>query len=230
MLCRARKLAQMAAYFLRRGGDGPMDWVKLMKLMYLADRECMDQYWFPISYDEYYSMEKGPVLSMSLNLMNGSEDPEVKKWIDAESQQEWNNWVSPRVKFHVSPQKEIIGATLDELADEEIAVMERVFDKYGDWDMWDLVEHTHRYLKEWKEPPPGSRLQITLRSIFEALGKPADEIEAALRCLVGDKENTASPPSVPATELLARLANFNPDPPTDSAVYAGNLDAIFSAG
>jgi hypothetical protein len=39
----------MAAYFLNRAG-GSMEHVKLMKLMYLADRECMNQYWFPISF------------------------------------------------------------------------------------------------------------------------------------------------------------------------------------
>jgi len=108
--------------------------------------------------------------------------------------------------------------------------MELVFNEYGDWDMWDLVEHTHRSLKEWKKPPPGGRLEITLQSIFDALGKPANKIEAALRYLVGSKENTAAQAVVPAAELLARLTDFNPDPPADPATYANNLDVIFSAG
>jgi uncharacterized phage-associated protein len=88
----------MAAYFLFRAGGGPMEHVKLMKLMYLADREAMDLYWFPISDDEYYSMKMGPVLSLALNLMSGNEDPE--------SQGVWGEWVSAKENYRVSLQRE----------------------------------------------------------------------------------------------------------------------------
>lgn len=65
-----RKVAQMAAFLLGKGGDR-MPHLKLMKLLYLSDREAMERYGFPISGDCIVAMPHGPVLSMTLNLMDG---------------------------------------------------------------------------------------------------------------------------------------------------------------
>jgi uncharacterized phage-associated protein len=211
----------MAAYFLFRAGGGPMEHVKLMKLMYLADRDSLDKYWLPISYDEYYSMVKGPVLSMTLNLMSDN--------CDAESQGEWGKWISDKEDFRVSLRHKMTApGDLDELVGEEISIMENVFDRFGHQGTRALVDHTHT-LKEWTEPPAGGRLPIDLRSIFEALGKPADEIESKLRCLASAKPNTAFPLPVAASSLVSRLREFRPPPPLHPNAYADTIDAILSA-
>jgi len=49
-----------------------MNYLKLMKLLYLADRESMRRNGRPISGDRYVSMDHGPVLSQTLNLINGA--------------------------------------------------------------------------------------------------------------------------------------------------------------
>jgi len=213
-----RKLAQMAAYFLHRNGGAPMEHVKLMKLMYLADREAMNIYGFPISNDEYYSMRMGPVLSLTLDLMGGNEG--------VEAQREWGEWVSDKENYQVSLQKkEMTESDLDELADEEISVLRKIFDSFCDWTMNRLIDYTHT-LKEWIDPGSG-RLPITLRSIFEALEKPAAEIEAKLKYLTTAKPNTAFSP-ITKSSLLSRIDNFRSVPPPYPGAYTEKLDALFS--
>ena len=61
-----QKVAQMAAFLLARG-KGKMKYLKLLKLLYLADRESMKRNGHPISGDSYVSMDHGPVLSKSIS-------------------------------------------------------------------------------------------------------------------------------------------------------------------
>jgi len=69
-----RKATQVAAQFLRLRG-GRMSYMKLIKLMYLADREALLRWGRPISTDRYVSMDKGPVLSRVLDLATDGDDP-----------------------------------------------------------------------------------------------------------------------------------------------------------
>lgn len=64
-------IAQMAAYFMDKEEERQMEVLKLIKLLYLADRESVDRYGEPISFDKMVRMVHGPVLSRTLNLING---------------------------------------------------------------------------------------------------------------------------------------------------------------
>ena len=54
------KTAQASAYLLHKAG-GTMEHLKLMKLLYLADRLSWKEYDKSITGDEYYSLPYGPV-------------------------------------------------------------------------------------------------------------------------------------------------------------------------
>ncbi|MEE3701578.1 type II toxin-antitoxin system antitoxin SocA domain-containing protein, partial [Mannheimia haemolytica] len=47
------KIAQATAYLLHKAG-GTMEHIKVMKLLYLADRLSWQRYGYSISNDEYY--------------------------------------------------------------------------------------------------------------------------------------------------------------------------------
>lgn len=64
---------QVAAYLLQRLG-GTSDKIKLMKLMYLADRNHFLECGFPITGDDQWALPYGPVPTASLNLLNGMDD------------------------------------------------------------------------------------------------------------------------------------------------------------
>lgn len=65
-----RKAAQMAAYFLMRAA-GSLQVLKLMKLMYLAERLSFQQYGEGIVGDRLVSMPHGPVMSLTYSHMQG---------------------------------------------------------------------------------------------------------------------------------------------------------------
>ena len=64
-----RKTTQMAAYFISHEG-GEISKLKLIKLLYLAERESLRQHGRVMTGDRFVAMPYGPVLSMTLDLAN----------------------------------------------------------------------------------------------------------------------------------------------------------------
>jgi len=69
---REDKTTQAAARLLKLRG-GAMSNCKLITLLYLLDREALLRWGRPVTYDCYYSMPHGPVLSYTLDLIHGEE-------------------------------------------------------------------------------------------------------------------------------------------------------------
>ena len=155
-----RRVAQMAAYLLSRQ-KGRMNYLKLMKLLYLADRESMKRHGLPISGDRFVSMDHGPVLSQTFNLVKGA----VRF-----AEHGWNYWIADRADYDVSLKRKVHRESLDELSEANLEVLGDVYAKFGKMDQWKLVDYTHRYCREW-EDPKGSSTPIDYESIFKALGR-----------------------------------------------------------
>ena len=159
-----RKVAQMAAFLLSKGGNRYAH-LKLMKLLYLADRQSMDTFGFPISGDSPFSMPHGPVLSKTLYLIDGV----------VESQPDgWDCWVSDKENHEVSLRQSFTRNDLDELSDTDIDVLESVWQKFGHMGKWEIRDYTHDNCSEWIDPN-GSSTPIPARRIFKALGKSDEE-------------------------------------------------------
>lgn len=172
-----RKAAQMATWFIRQAG-GRLSHLKLMKLMYLADRQAMADTGYPITFDRVVAMPHGPVLSMTLNLING----------DTESLDDgWEAWIGDRADHEVALRdRPASGSALDELSVADIGSLERVWMDFGHMTKWQLRDYTHQHCPEWKDPQ-GSAHPIPHQSIFEALGYPVPEA----RRLAGSIEEEA---------------------------------------
>ena len=175
----ARKVAQMAAFFARKEG-GITSTVKLTKLLYLADRESLAEYGFPISYDYGVSMPHGPALTLTLDLTQGEGG--------RSSQAMWDEWIADRDNHNVSVQRKFSRADLDELSDADIEILERTWSEFGWMDKWELVDYTHEHLSEYQDPN-GSSLPISDEArLFAITGNPveakvlAEEIEAVRQC------------------------------------------------
>ena len=157
-----RKAAQVAAWFLRQAG-GRMPHLKLMKLMYLADREALGEYGFPITGDKAVSMPHGPVLSMTLDHING----------DTESGEDgWESWISGREDHEVALRDR--NDALDEISAAETDVLARVWGRFGRMNKWQIRDYTHDHCLEW-EDPQGSSTPIPFERIFTALGRSREE-------------------------------------------------------
>lgn len=153
------KVAQVAAFFVAKAG-GTINIMKLIKLLYLADRESMDRYDAPITYDNFVAMDNGPVLSHTYGLIDGK---------NAKGAAQWNVWIGARKGHNVSLQKTVTDDALDQLSVADIEVMTRVWREYGKRDEWKLVEFTHDFA-EWTSPK-GSSTPIFEVDIFIALGR-----------------------------------------------------------
>lgn len=166
------KVAQMSAYFLMKRG-GCMSHLKLMKLLYLADRESMDQIDEPITADTPVSMKNGPVLSMTYDLMKGETQSA-----------NWRRWVADikdnevELRHHVRSRDDF-----DELSDFDIDILDKIWAEHGHKTRWDLVEFTHKYCGEWRDPGFSS-IPIDPRSQFFALGRDLEEAEELRNRLV----------------------------------------------
>jgi len=66
-----QKATEASALLLKLNG-GSMDKMKLIKLLYFADRKAFEKWERPITNDIYYSMKGGQVLSGVLDLINNN--------------------------------------------------------------------------------------------------------------------------------------------------------------
>lgn len=164
MQCRFNevKATQVAARFLELRG-GRMSYVKLIKLLYLLDRESLLRWGRPVTTDKYVLMDKGPVVSRIYDLIRDEPSPN--------EQSVWRQFISPPDNYEV---KLLRKAGSDELSVAEENLIQETFDKYGGWSRWQLVDFTHT-LPEW-EDPEGSALPVEYRDILKAGGKTEIEI------------------------------------------------------
>jgi len=174
------KATQIAAYFLKLRG-GQMHYIKLIKLMYMTDREGLLRWGLPISTDRHISMKNGPVLSNVFNLIT---DDRPKPF--------WSQFISPPMgDYEVRLLQE---APTDSLSRAEENLMQEVFAQFGHRNRWDLIENVMHNLPEWRDPG-NSSLPIQIRDILKAGGESEQEIRAVLKELQSfahDEERIAS--------------------------------------
>lgn len=168
-----RKAAESAAFLLfKAGGELPV--IKLIKLLYLAERLALERYGEPLTGDRLVSMQHGPVLSITYNHLNGA---------IPSSPGGWDAWVADRAEHKVSlldpskirrPELDLLG-----LSDTDLEVLDEIWTKFGHWDRWKLVDFTHEKCPEW-EDPDGSSKPITYGRLFETLGYSNEQAQALI--------------------------------------------------
>jgi uncharacterized phage-associated protein len=160
---REDKTTEAAVYLVNRHG-GRMSYMKLIKLLYLADRECLLAYGRPITFDAYFSLPHGPVLSQTLNIINEGPRPgETSVWTDH---------ISEPQNYDVEVIRSI---EPDHLSEAEIEVLDRVYEEHGRKEKWALVDELHDILPEWSDPA-GSSLPIRYEDILKAGNLSEQEI------------------------------------------------------
>lgn len=156
-----RKAAQVAAYFALRAG-GAVNILKLVKLIYLADRTFIEKYDYPMLNDEFVSMDHGPVNSRTLEYING---------MQLDGRGAWDEFVSPRTGYDIGlAHPDITLETLDEFSAADLEVLDEIWARFGHYDKYRLRDYTHRNCPEW-EDPKGSSKPISYERLYQVLGK-----------------------------------------------------------
>lgn len=151
------KTTHLAAHLIEKSG-GSLNILKLVKLLYICDREFMKAHAKPITFDRFVSMPHGPVLSSTYDLMTGSGLPQ--------NQEIWNNIISDRENHTISLNNNPFTSTLSII---EKKVADFVYDTFKSFTQWELVEFTHENFEEWIDPN-GSSNPIRYQEVFMALG------------------------------------------------------------
>lgn len=159
---RQDKTTQAAALLLT-WADGRMNYMKLIKLLYLADRTALLRWGRPISFARPLSMKHGPVLSEVLDLIShGSRPGEAS---------DWSRTISTPSDFEVRLNAE---CPPEDLSDMEEAVLREVFVEFGHMDPWPLVDLLHEILPEWQQT--NSAIPIRYGDILLREGRTESEV------------------------------------------------------
>lgn len=158
------KLTQAAAVLFKQLHEQRVGRMKLLKLLYIADREALAETARPITGDSVVAMEQGPVLSQTYDFIKG--DPASLAW-----DRSFRNVGDWHLVLSADPGDDL-------LSDYEVSKLESVIQRYGHTDR-KLSELTHGF-SEWIKNQPdasGSR-RISIRDRLEAvdLGEDADTI------------------------------------------------------
>lgn len=153
------KATAVASYILELSG-GELDLYNLLKLMYYADRQALEDLDRPITGDRMSNLPKGPILSKTYNVIKG-EYP-----LDA-----WNRIIKRVGKNGLKLEAKV---DLSSLSRAEISVIKRTFDQHGRKSGLRLWWDSHR-LKEFKDPRQSSS-DVSVRELLEQMGKSDDDI------------------------------------------------------
>jgi uncharacterized phage-associated protein len=160
------KATEIAAFILSLRG-GTMHYLKLIKLLYLVDREALARWGAIVTTDNHVAMEYGPVGSTVLNLITKPDAPKAY----------WKKHISE--PFGDDEVKLLEPVPFDRMSRAEEKLVREVYEKFGYQNRWDIVAFTHK-LPEWKDPK-GTSIPIHPRQILQAIGEDENEIKAAIK-------------------------------------------------
>ena len=161
-----RKSAQIAAYFLRLHGQA-MPYRKLVKLLYLADRQALIETGYPSTGDRLVALPDGPALGRLLQLLGGATCPPDSCW---------REYVSAPIDGCVAP---LGDGDFERMSRYERSLAAETLERFGVMSFKELAAHTQQ-LPEWRKPPDGER-PIDPILILRSAGLGDEDIAEAKR-------------------------------------------------
>lgn len=151
-----------------------MSYMKLLKLLYYSDRLALLKLGRPITFDQYYSLENGPILSRTCDL--------IKERAATGSPRYWQKYIERTGDYEVRLRKPVPN---DQLSKAEETILDRVFKKYGHMSRWELVEESHK-LPEYVDPHY-SAIPISYADILKAAGVDPHDAKAIMADLAAEE-------------------------------------------
>jgi len=161
-----RRTLEASACLLRLDGDR-MDQMRLLKLLYIAEREWLGEAAESLTGDRVVAMERGPVLSEVFDLI---------KRVSHRHSAVWDEHIAREGYLVVLRRTPGTGS----LSRGILRKLAEVTERCRSLDHWELSELTHGFA-EWKECYTGPRPPATIprEAILKAVGQPdlAAEVE-----------------------------------------------------
>ena len=155
------------------------DKYQAVKFFYLADREHLNRYGRPISFENYYAMSYGPVASTVLDLLNGNLSPAKAAGInELPFKTEIGKAKNGReTTFICEPMREV---DYDLFSKSDIEVFDEIVEKYRDASFDDLFNATHEHfawVNAWKTRKYGERAEMYYDEMIDDEARRAELVE-----------------------------------------------------
>ncbi len=189
-----RLATQMAVAFIAKA-NRPVGRLRLLKLMYLAEREAMRRFLRPIIGDRILAMREGMALSDTARLARGK----------GEADGEWNRHIVRNAQG-LGIRKGMSGRPLDCLGSDDLEVIQSVWHRYGDKSQDELVHGVHHKLPEWIEhryddDRGPQAVPVSYETLYRTICKPEDYRAAEARWITSDPEILGGTPVVAGTRV-----------------------------
>lgn len=163
----SEKSLQAVAFLLRREPGHRMNYMRLLKILYIADREALRESSKPISGSCVVATKRGPLLDDVLKSIRG-QHLATPRWAE----------FFRLDNYQLEMLRDPGVGRLSRFAAEKL---EEVAARYQGNDEWEMVEITRRF-PEWQRNNPGDGChEIPLEHILEAVGRGADFAKIAER-------------------------------------------------
>lgn len=149
------KAAEAAAYVLSLN-ENHLPYLKLIKLLYIADRTSIATYHYSITTDSYVSMKLGPVTCRIYDC--------IKNHAAFSDESPWNSLIRTD-----DANKEVIlkkAPSYKFLSEEEKDTIRAVNEQYKNYEKYEISELTHSF-PEWQDPG-NSSIPISINDIIAA--------------------------------------------------------------
>ncbi|MFX0141339.1 MAG: Panacea domain-containing protein [Candidatus Hodarchaeota archaeon] len=154
-----KKATQVLNYFAIREG-GKINKMKALKLTFLADRYHLRKYGRPITNDEYFAMEFGPVAS-------GVKDIAEKTIVLDQKVKDYSSRFLDLKRYDLISKNSL---EKDVFSDTDVEALDYVWNKFGSMDEFKLSRVTHQY-PEWKKHEAtlktASRVRMNLEDFLD---------------------------------------------------------------
>lgn len=174
-----KKATQILNYFAIKEG-GKINKMKALKLTFIVDRYHLRKYGRPVTNDEYFAMQLGPVASGVKDIAENSDflDQNVKKYS--------SQFLELQNRYDL-----ISKHPLDEdvFSISELEALSFAWDKFGSMTEFELSQVTHQY-PEWKKHQDTLKTTSRVRmSLEDFLDDPSSNIEKCYPLTKDEKMN-----------------------------------------
>lgn len=172
------KAVQAIGVLLMQDRSRTLSKMRVLKLLYIAERECIGEFGRPLLGARTVAMPHGPLHSGVLDLINGQH-------IDAAEFTEHFSRFGYQIAADDDP-----GVSL--LSPAEIAKLREVSDRHASDGDWSLAHDTTHKFKEWLDNyEEGASTEIPMEDIIEAVGRGDDKA-----AIISDLKDSAIADSV----------------------------------
>ncbi len=152
------KAIQAVAFLLKQKHPTKSDnFMRVLKLLYFADRESIKETGSPVTGDRFVAMEHGPTLSHLLDLVH-------QRTFDTE---EWDKYIEKN-EYEI---RLINDPGNSKLCRYEIDLLKRIWEENRELGEWEVAKKSEKF-QEWKKNNPGtSSRPIPLSDLLVAVGR-----------------------------------------------------------